>query len=92
LFLQVRVIAVTVAMTLAEKALPDARDPFVALRSGGFLDQAKDFLADTVRKNKLMGIGDRSDTRWKTLPGYGMGRQTAMLVFNGLHSQPLNSA
>src|SRR2546422_11543735 len=37
---------------------------FVALRPGAFLDQAKDFAADNVRKNSFMGIGDISATRW----------------------------
>ncbi len=49
---------------LAEKALRDAGVPFVALRSGGFLDQAKDFLSSNTLKNKFMGIGDRNDSRW----------------------------
>jgi uncharacterized protein YbjT (DUF2867 family) len=31
---------------------------------GGFLDQSKDMLAANTLKNKFMGIGDRSDSRW----------------------------
>lgn len=37
--------------------------PFVAIRPGAFLDQAEDFVADNVLKNKFMGIGDSEATR-----------------------------
>jgi uncharacterized protein YbjT (DUF2867 family) len=52
------------AKALAETALRDAKVPFVAVRAGGFLDQSKDFLATSVAKNKFMGIGDLSTSRW----------------------------
>jgi len=38
--------------------------PFVAIRPGAYLDQAKDFSADSVLKNSYMGIGDLGTTRW----------------------------
>ncbi len=52
------------AKAQAEVALREAGVPFVALRPGAFLDQAEDFNAANTLKNKFMGIGDRTQTRW----------------------------
>jgi uncharacterized protein YbjT (DUF2867 family) len=38
--------------------------PFVAIRPGAFLDQAQDMAADGARRNRYIGIGDRSATKW----------------------------
>jgi uncharacterized protein YbjT (DUF2867 family) len=48
----------------AELALQKLGVPFVALRPGAFLDQAKDFAATNARKNAYMGMGDSATTRW----------------------------
>lgn len=48
----------------AEAALRRLGVPFVAVRPGAFLDQADDFVAANVKKDKYMGMGDASRTRW----------------------------
>lgn len=48
----------------AEAELRSLGVPFVALRPGAYLDQAKDFFAENVLKNTYMGIGDKDATRW----------------------------
>jgi len=48
----------------AEGELRRLEVPFVAIRPGAYLDQARDFAADSVLKNSYMGIGDLGTTRW----------------------------